>query len=849
MSVEEERGVVRVKVKKCEGALPVEFRSFAVDPQITSLEVLQHILIRAFELNGKRNFGISYLSRERGGVDVYVSLLSDWDLDAAFVSAAKPFLQLKMDIKPSEDSPVLEDWDIISPKDVIGSDQLQGEKKSLASTALPFTQSLLSQVGRTLSRVQQALTWSYGEEVKPFKPPLSDAEFHSYLNSLGQLTRPEELRLRIYHGGVEPSLRKVVWRYLLNVYPDGLTGQERMDYMKKKTREYYQLKSDWTARAGTEDLEFIRGNVLKDVLRTDRAHPYYSGSEDSPHLTSLTDLLTTFAITHPQVSYCQGMSDIASPILAVMDNEAHAFICFCGIMKRLEGNFRPDGQLMSVKFQHLKLLLQYSDPEFYGYLVSKSADDLFFCYRWLLLELKREFAFDDALRMLEVTWSSLPPDPPETEVELLGAPLEPEQSQNAVDSEQTKEQRRRHMLRPSREEADGDYNFTIKEEMGLRKECEGENCVDGSEIPPHGPYFEKQSSFGEFKYFGGHGEDSFEVNENDSSDPTLSPQFKSAQSSLPLSVRQSTEESEYDPGEQEPLITTHTTASPGQRDCPAGQVESPLATLPSGLLSWKSSSSQSLEVSNSACSWRTASPDALSKCSSSSSCADKPTSPDQFAASQSVVNGTVAQSPTVVLGKSLLASPTEVYSNSLLSSPVLSFGKSPSLTKPFSSNLPSPCKPTGSGFTSPIKPEGGRLKPCSLPPPQEFGKGNPFMLFLCLSILLEHRDHIIKNSLDYNELAMHFDRLVRRHNLGRILQRAKALFADYLQSEVWDSEEGDEVSLDSPITAATSPQTPSSRPPFLNVQPYQGAFPNSTYNLTNTIPSPTSPIPVSPSVS
>lgn len=65
------------------------------------------------------------------------------------------------------------------------------------------------QMGRTLSRVQQALSWSYGEEVKPFKPPLSDTEFHSYLNSQGQLTRPEELRLRIYHGGVEPSLRKV----------------------------------------------------------------------------------------------------------------------------------------------------------------------------------------------------------------------------------------------------------------------------------------------------------------------------------------------------------------------------------------------------------------------------------------------------------------------------------------------------------------------------------------------------------------------------------------------------------------------------------------------------------------
>lgn len=135
--------------------------------------------------------------------------------------------------------PVMEDWDIISPKDVIGSEQLFVERtRSLASAALPFTQSIMSQVpspflillhffhsasqalclctfftcvqvGRTLSRVQQAFSWSYGEEIKPFKPPLSDAEFHSYLNEQGQLTRPEELRLRIYHGGVEPSLRKV----------------------------------------------------------------------------------------------------------------------------------------------------------------------------------------------------------------------------------------------------------------------------------------------------------------------------------------------------------------------------------------------------------------------------------------------------------------------------------------------------------------------------------------------------------------------------------------------------------------------------------------------------------------
>lgn len=43
--------------------------------------------------------------------------------------------------------PLLEDWDIISPKDVIGSDVLLADKRSsLTTAALPFTQSILSQV-------------------------------------------------------------------------------------------------------------------------------------------------------------------------------------------------------------------------------------------------------------------------------------------------------------------------------------------------------------------------------------------------------------------------------------------------------------------------------------------------------------------------------------------------------------------------------------------------------------------------------------------------------------------------------------------------------------------------------
>ncbi|KAF7649304.1 hypothetical protein LDENG_00143820 [Lucifuga dentata] len=863
MAGEEEKGVVRVRVKKCDGGvLPVEYRSFAVDPQITSLEVLQHILIRAFDLSGKQNFAISYLSRDRSGAEMYQSLLSDWDLDFAFASAAKPYLQLKMDIKPSEDSPVMEDWDIISPKDVIGSEQLLGERtRSLASAALPFTQSLLSQVGRTLSRVQQAFSWSYGEEIKPFKPPLSDGEFHSYLNGQGQLTRPEELRLRIYHGGVDPSLRKVVWRYLLNVYPDGLSGQERMDYMKRKTREYEQLKSEWTARVSNEDLEFIRGNVLKDVLRTDRSHPYYAGSEDSPHLTALTDLLTTFAITHPQISYCQGMSDIASPIFAVMDNEAHAFICFCGIMKRLEGNFRPDGQLMSVKFQHLKLLLQYSDPEFYSYLVSCGADDLFFCYRWLLLELKREFVFDDALRMLEVTWSSLPPDPPETEVELLGLPLEMDDTVSCTDkakmvencfgddNQQKEKQRRRHMLRPSREEPDVTTTAVIEEAdrwcRDAGKESEKNRHVAKEKVEVHAPPFEKQTSFGEFKYYSAKNDDSFDMEDRRSPEPPHI--LVDSKSVSHISRQQSTVDSEEEAGENAPLIQN--------ADSSFSPVASP-RLFPADPPIWKTGSSVSAINSVFPSSWPGASADSSSSFTSPTTNNGRDalpkTIPKVFTSSTQVLSSTATNSPTTPTLKTCVASPSHPQNQSLLSSPILSFGRGPSLPggRPSSCGPPSPGNKSSSATDNThvsTKAETASIKPCSLPPPQEFGKGNPFMLFLCLSILLEHRDHIIKNSLDYNELAMHFDRLVRRHNLSRVLQRAKALFADYLQSEVWDSEEGDEVSSDSPTTATAVQHSPSSSlstRTIFSPSP-QTSSPNSTYNLATTIPSPTAPVSLS----
>lgn len=71
----------------------------------------------------------------------------------------------------------------------------------------------------------------------------------------------------------------------------------------------------------------------------------------------------------------------------------------------------------------------------------------------------------------------------------------------------------------------------------------------------------------------------------------------------------------------------------------------------------------------------------------------------------------------------------------------------------------------------------------SLPPPNEFGGGNPFLMFLCLALLLQHRNFVMKNNMDYNEMAMHFDKMVRKHNVVRVLNQARRMFADYLKSQ------------------------------------------------------------------
>ncbi|XP_063529314.1 uncharacterized protein LOC134740685 isoform X1 [Cydia strobilella] len=420
---------VRVKVKKCEGKLQPELRKFSVDPQITSLEVLQSILVKAFDI--KSDFTLSYRTADDYGQEILLPLLSDWDLDAAFLKAhniaqtqrSEPCVQLRVDMKPFAEAS--EDWEPPGlspaprePPPSVAPAPHQPEKQEVPTG---FQGLFMNQVEKTFNMVSRALNL-YEDPNTPPRAPLSDIEFRTFLDAVGQITNTIKLREVIYCGGIDPSLRKVVWKHILNVYPDGMTGKERMDYIKRKANEYYTLRARWKdcIQKGivNADLAYVTSMVRKDVLRTDRHHNFYAGSDDNQNIASLFNILTTYALQHPRVSYCQGMSDLASPLLVTMGDEAHAYICLCALMARLHCNFLLDGETMTLKFAHLTEALQVYDPDFYAYLKSQQADDLLFCYRWLLLEMKREFAFDDALRMLEVLWASLPQHTPAGELAL-----------------------------------------------------------------------------------------------------------------------------------------------------------------------------------------------------------------------------------------------------------------------------------------------------------------------------------------------------------------------------------------------------------------------------------------------
>ncbi|XP_055011301.1 TBC1 domain family member 15 isoform X3 [Boleophthalmus pectinirostris] len=244
------------------------------------------------------------------------------------------------------------------------------------------------------------------------RDPVSVEEWTKHQDPEGRVVRVPQLKEAIFKGGLCHAVRKEAWKFLLGYFPWNSTAEERKALQRSKTDEYFRMKLQWKSVSEEQErrnsrLRDYRSLIEKDVNRTDRTNRFYEGI-DNPGLVLLNDILMTYCMYDFDLGYVQGMSDLLSPILYVMENEVDAFWCFAFYMDQMHQNFEEQMQGMKTQLVQLGSLLRLLDLAFWNYLESQDSGFLYFCFRWLLIRFKRELSFQDVLRLWEVMWTELP---------------------------------------------------------------------------------------------------------------------------------------------------------------------------------------------------------------------------------------------------------------------------------------------------------------------------------------------------------------------------------------------------------------------------------------------------------
>lgn len=213
---------------------------------------------------------------------------------------------------------------------------------------------------------------------------------------------------------IPPNVPGEIFRMLV------FTGGSRREERAVNWRRLFAIGDGEPCSLSGAVSEGTRTHILKDVHRTDRNDPFYSGDvdpdverdrdedesiESNPRLHSLYQILVQYASGHAQVGYVQGMHDIASPVLVTMEGDAAAaYAIFARIMDdhHQASYFEEGGQWTARQLALLSDMLAVADPYLHDRLAF-TADNaaLFIAYRWLLLLFKREVGLRDAPLFLE----------------------------------------------------------------------------------------------------------------------------------------------------------------------------------------------------------------------------------------------------------------------------------------------------------------------------------------------------------------------------------------------------------------------------------------------------------------
>ncbi|XP_032072013.1 small G protein signaling modulator 2 [Thamnophis elegans] len=142
--------------------------------------------------------------------------------------------------------------------------------------------------------------------------------------------------------------------------------------------------------------------IDKDVQRCDRNYWYFTAE----NLEKLRNIMCSYVWEHLEVGYVQGMCDLLAPLMVILDKDELAYSCFTQLMKRMSQNF-PNGGAMDTHFANMRSLIQILDSELFE-LMHQNGDytHFYFCYRWFLLDFKRELLYEDVFTVWEVIWAA-----------------------------------------------------------------------------------------------------------------------------------------------------------------------------------------------------------------------------------------------------------------------------------------------------------------------------------------------------------------------------------------------------------------------------------------------------------
>uniref|UniRef100_A0A8C5E753 Small G protein signaling modulator 2 n=2 Tax=Gouania willdenowi TaxID=441366 RepID=A0A8C5E753_GOUWI len=140
--------------------------------------------------------------------------------------------------------------------------------------------------------------------------------------------------------------------------------------------------------------------IDKDVQRCDRTYYYFTPG----NLEKLRNIMCSYVWEHLEMGYVQGMCDLLAPLMVILNDECLAYSCFSQLMKRMCQNF-PNGGAMDTHFANMRSLIQILDSELFE-LMQQNGDytHFYFCYRWFLLDFKRELLYEDVFSVWEVIW-------------------------------------------------------------------------------------------------------------------------------------------------------------------------------------------------------------------------------------------------------------------------------------------------------------------------------------------------------------------------------------------------------------------------------------------------------------